>query len=263
MARDFSRVKRVVVKVGTSSLTTKDSRLDPRKVRKVVAEVMDLRREGKEVLLVTSGAIGAGVGRMGMKGRPEELSLLQAAAAVGQGILMRVYERYFDRYGQPIAQLLLTKEDFTHPERSKNLKNTLRVLLQWGVVPVVNENDSVAVEEIKFGDNDLLSAHLAVLARADLLILLSDVDGLYTGDPKREKGVRLVREVREFTPELERMGGMGAGGFGGMKTKIQAAKMACSRGIPVVVARAGERRVLKRLLKGEEIGTLFLPGGGK
>ena len=259
MARDFSGVKRVVVKVGTSSLTNRNSRLEPLKVRKVVREVMDLRRSGKEVLLVTSGAIGAGVGKMEMKGRPKELSLLQAAAAVGQGILMRVYERYFGRYGQPIAQLLLTKEDFTHPERSRNLRNTLQVLLRWGVVPVVNENDSVAVEEIKFGDNDLLSAHLAILSRADLLILLSDVNGLYTGDPKRERGVKLLREVREFTPQLERLGGKK--GFGGMRTKLQAAKMACSAGIPAVVARAGERRVLKRLLEGEEIGTLFLPGG--
>ncbi len=258
MARDFSAVKRVVVKVGTSSLTDKNSKLDPLKVKKVVKEVMSLRRLGKEVLLVTSGAIGAGVGRLGLKRRPGELSMLQAAAAVGQGILMNVYERYFGKYGQPIAQLLLTKEDFLHPERSKNLRNTLRALRSCGVVPVVNENDSVAVEEIKFGDNDLLSAHLAILSEADLLILLSDVNGLYTGDPKREKGVRILREVREFTPQLEKLAG--GKGFGGMKTKLQAAKLVCSAGIPAVVAKAGERNVLERLLRGEEVGTLFLPG---
>lgn len=256
MVRDFSKVKRIVVKVGTSSLTDRNSRLDPLKVKKIVKEVVGLRRKGKEVLLVTSGAIGAGVGRLGMKERPKELPMLQAAAAVGQGILMNVYERYFGRHGQPIAQLLLTKEDFVHPERRRNLKNTLRALRRWGVVPVVNENDSVAVEEIKFGDNDLLSAHLALLSGADLLVLLSDVNGLYTGDPKREREVRLLHEVREFTPQLERL----AKGFGGMRTKLQAAKLACSAGIPVVVARAGERNVLERLLRGEEVGTLFLPG---
>lgn len=257
MVRDFSKVERIVVKVGTSSLTDRNSKLDPPKVKKIVKEVMSLRRKGKEVLLVTSGAIGAGVGRLGMKERPRELPMLQAAAAVGQGILMRVYEKYFGKHGQPIAQLLLTKEDFFHPERSRNLKNTLGSLRSWGVVPVVNENDSVAVEEIKFGDNDLLSAHLAILSGADLLVLLSDVNGLYTGDPKREKGVRLLHEVREFTPQLERLAG--GKGFGGMRTKLQAAKLACSAGIPVVVARAGGKNVLERLLKGEEVGTLFLP----
>ncbi|MEM0359612.1 MAG: glutamate 5-kinase [Candidatus Hadarchaeales archaeon] len=257
MGRDFSKVKRIVVKVGTSSLTDKYSRLDYQKVRKIVREVMDLRKKGKEVLLVTSGAIGAGVGRLGMRKRPKELPMLQAAAAVGQGILMRVYEKYFGKYGQPIAQLLLTKEDFFDKERSKNLRNTLRVLRQWGVIPVVNENDSVAVEEIKFGDNDLLSAHLAILSEADLLVLLSDVNGLYTGDPKHDRKAKLLHEVREFTPQLERLAK--GKSFGGMRTKLQAAKMACSAGIPVVVARAGERKVLERLLSGEKVGTLFLP----
>lgn len=185
---------------------------------------------------------------------------LQASAAVGQGILMGVYEKSFSEYGQKVAQMLLTREDFMDPARRKNYENTLEVLLRWGVVPIINENDSVAVEEIRVGDNDMLSAYTATSARADLLVLLSDVDGLYTGDPRKDKNARLIKTVERVTPEVERMAGKASPrGFGGMMSKVRAAKIACEFGIPVVIARSLERKVLQRLLAGEPIGTFFPP----
>lgn len=262
--RDFSKVKRIVVKIGTSSLTDRRSRLDVNKIQKFVREVMKLRRAGKEVLIVSSGAIGAGIGRLELKERPHGIQELQASAAVGQGILMHVYEKYFSKYEQPVAQMLLTKEDFVDPTRRRNYENTLSVLLEWGVLPVINENDSVAIEEIKVGDNDLLSAYTAISAQADFLILLSDVDGLYTGDPRKDKNARLIRLVERVTPDIEKLAGKASPrGFGGMMSKVQAAKIASESGIPVVIARSDEKNVLERLLKGEEIGTIFLPKEGE
>jgi len=256
--RDFSKAKRIVVKIGTSSLTDERSRLDPKKVQKFVREAMELRRLGKEVLIVTSGAIGAGVGRLELEKRPREMGMLQAAAAVGQGILMQVYEKYFSEYGQPVAQMLLTREDFLNPVRQRNFENTLNILLRWGVVPIINENDSVAVEEIRVGDNDMLSAFVATSASADLLMLLSDVDGLYTSDPNKDKSARLIKEVERVTPEIEKLAGKASPrGFGGMVSKVQAAKIACEFGIPVVIAKSDERDVLKRVLAGEDMGTIF------
>lgn len=185
---------------------------------------------------------------------------LQAAAAVGQGILMQVYSKYFGDYGQQVAQMLLTGEDFTDPKRYRNFRNTLATLLRWGVVPIVNENDSVEVEEIRLGDNDTLSAHVAVGANADLLVILSDVGGLYAGYPGRGK---LIRTVEEVTPEVERLASRVFRGFGGMLTKLRAAKMVTKAGVPVVIANGEEERVLERVVAGEEIGTIFLPKGKK
>jgi len=262
--RDFSKAKRIVVKIGTSSLTDERCRLDPKKVQKFVREAMELRQSGKEVLIVTSGAIGAGVGRLELEKRPREMGMLQAAAAVGQGILMQVYEKYFGEYEQPVAQMLLTREDFLNPTRQKNFENTLNILLRWGVVPIINENDSVAVEEIRVGDNDMLSAFVATSASADLLVLLSDVNGLYTSDPNKDKSARLIKEVERITPEIEKLAGKASPrGFGGMVSKVQAAKIACEFGIPVVIAKSDERDVLKRVLAGEEIGTIFSARGKK
>jgi glutamate 5-kinase len=257
MGRDFRTVRRITVKIGTSSLTDERSRLDERKVGKFVHDVMSVR-EGREILVVTSGAIGAGVGRLNLKGRPDRLDMLQAAAAVGQGILMQTYEKFFSEYGQPVAQLLLTAEDFTHPERLRNLKATLQNLLSWGTIPIINENDTVATEEIRIGDNDLLAAQVAVHSNADLLVILSDVDGLFTEDPRNSAGARLVRLVEEVSPELEDAVSRSSKRFGGMYTKVLAAKMATSRGIPTVLANSAERDVLRRILEGEELGTLFL-----
>jgi glutamate 5-kinase len=256
---NLSKAKRIVVKVGTTSLTDERSRLDPQKMGKLVEEIMRLRTRGKEVILVSSGEIGAGIGRLNLESRPEEIPLLQAAAAVGQGILMQVYSKYFGDYGQAVAQMLLTGEDFTDAKRYRYFKNTLATLLKWGVVPIVNENDSVEVEEIRLGDNDTLSAHVAVGAKADLLVILSDVDGLYRNFSKRVTEKDLIRTVEKITPEIERLAGKNFRGFGGMRTKIRAAKIATKAGIPVVIANSKEERVLERVLNGEVTGTIFLP----
>ena len=253
------KARRIVVKIGTSSVTDRRSRLDPRKVGKLVEETMRLRARGKEIIIVSSGAIGAGVGRLNLERRPRDMPSLQAAAAVGQGILMQVYSKYFGEYEQPAAQMLLTGEDFTDPRRYRNFKNALATLLRWGVVPIVNENDSVEVKEIRLGDNDTLSAHVAVGANADLLVVLSDVGGLYAGYLGKGRRGRLIRTVERVTPKVERLAGRAFRGFGGMLTKVRAAKIATSAGIPVVIANGEEEHVLERVVAGEEIGTIFLP----
>jgi glutamate 5-kinase len=258
---NLSGAKRIVVKVGTTSLTDERSRLDPRKVGKLVEETMKLRARGKEIIIVSSGAIGAGMSCLNLERRPKKMPSLQAAAAVGQGILMQIYSKYFGDYGQAVAQMLLTGEDFTNAKRFQNFKNTLATLLRWGVVPIINENDSVEVEEIRLGDNDTLSAHVAVGARADLLVILSDVDGLYRNYTGKRKQGDLIKTVGKITREIERLATKNFRGFGGMRTKIRAAKVATRAGIPVVIANAGEERVLERVISGEEIGTLFLPRG--
>ncbi|MEW6222053.1 MAG: glutamate 5-kinase [Candidatus Hadarchaeota archaeon] len=255
--KELRKARRVVVKVGTKSLTD-NSKLDESKVRKLVSDVMVLRKQGRDVLVVTSGAVGAGVGRMGLAKRPKQLPLLQAAAAVGQGLLMQTYEKHFSRWKQPTAQMLLSAEDFTDPARYGNFKNTLSTLLKWGVVPIINENDTVAVEEIKLGDNDILSAYVAKGAKADLLLILSDVDGLYSGAPGDGKS-HIIPLVRRVTPKIERAVIKSSGGFGGMFTKVQAARMASEAGTAVVIANAAARNVLGRIIKGQEVGTMFLP----
>lgn len=260
--KSLSTVKRVVIKVGTSSITDSRSRLDPQKVGKLVASTMALRALGKEVIIVSSGAIGAGVGRLNLKRRPEEMSSLQATAAVGQGILMQTYTKYFGEYQQPVAQILLTAEDLREAVRYKNFRNMLAILMKWGVVPIVNENDSVAWEEIKVGDNDILSAHVAIGAKADLLVILSDVEGLYMDYANKGKRGKLIHVV-ERVADVEKHVSKSPRGFGGMSTKLRAAKMATEQGIPVVIATGGDDKVLERMIDGEEVGTLFLPKVGK
>jgi len=254
--KDLSKVKRIVVKVGTSSLTDKRSRLDPRKIGKLVEETMRLRARGKEIIIVSSGAIGAGIGCLNLERRPKKMPSLQAAAAVGQGILIQLYSKYFGDYGQPVAQMLLTGEDFADSKRYLNFRNAMAIVLKWGVVPIVNENDSVEVEEIRLGDNDTLSAHVAVGSSADLLIILSDVDGFYKGSTRKRRN--LISTVERVTRDIERLASRNFRGVGGMRTKIKAAKMVTKAGIPVVIANSGEKNVLSRIVEGEEIGTLFL-----
>lgn len=255
---DLRKSRRIVVKIGTKSLTDENRRLDEKKIEKFVNDVMKLKNSGREVLIVSSGAIGAGMGKMGMTGKPRKLSALQATAAIGQGILMQTYEKFFDRHKQVIAQILLSAEDFVDPERYKNFRNTATTLLKWGVIPIINENDTVATEEIKVGDNDLLSAYVAKGVKADLLILLSDVDGVYLGDPKKPES-EMLRIVERVTPRIERAVLKSSRGFGGMFTKVMAARIATEAGIATVIANSREKDVLARILNGEEIGTLFLP----
>ena len=252
----------MVVKVGSSSITGPDGEPDAGRLETLVAQLAALRKEGREVLLVSSGAIAAGAGKLGFKGRPSTVPEKQACAAVGQGILMQAYEKLFARHGVVTAQILLTREDLAERRRFLNARNTLHTLLHLGVVPVINENDTVAVEEINFGDNDFLSALVAGLVDADLLCLLTDTGGLYTADPRVVPGARLISSVAEITPELQRAaGGPGtARGSGGMASKLAAARVAVQCGTGVVVARAGEEAVLTRILAGRELGTFFSPG---
>ncbi len=193
--RDLGDVKRVVVKVGTSSLTYPNGNINLSAMEKLVRQAADLAHRGLQVILVSSGAIGVGVGRLGLSERPTTIPGKQAAAAVGQGLLMQIYEKLFAEYGKTVAQMLLTKDDLTSIKRRNNCRSTLQTLLGFGVIPIVNENDTVAVDEIKLGDNDTLSALVAAVAEADLLILLSDIDGLFSADPRRDANATIIPTV--------------------------------------------------------------------
>ncbi len=260
----LSHVGRVVVKVGTSTLTHATGKLDFSRMEQLVRQLSDLSNQGKEVILVTSAAIVVGTSRMGLSGRPRSTREKQAMAAIGQGVLMQVYEKLFAEYGHNVAQILLTREDINNGKRYNNARNTFQTLLQLGVVPIVNENDTVAVEEIEFGDNDSLSAYVARLAEADLLIILSDIEGLFTGDPRTDPQASLVDLVEEITPEIEAQCSPHCGelGVGGMSTKILAARIAAEGGIPMVIANGERPAVVREVLAGERVGTLFLPAPG-
>lgn len=260
MSREhLKNVKRLVVKAGTSNLTDERSRLDAHRIERLVEQLIGLKKLGKDIIVVSSGAIGAGIGRVNLLQRPDDISQLQAAAAIGQGILMQTYEHYFDKYHQPIAQLLLTKDDFTSTVRYENLKRTLETLVSWGVIPIINENDTVAVEEIRVGDNDTLAAHVAIGVNAQLLVILTDVDGLYTEDPSESKDGELIKVVEEVTPEVERRASRAGKGFGGMYTKVQAARRLSEEGISTVIVNGMKNDILKSVLEGNDVGTLFLP----
>ena len=244
-ARDRLRdARRIVVKVGTSTLTHPSGGMNLHRIEHLVRELIDEANQGKEVLLVSSGAIAAGMNTLGLKERPAGVPERQALAAIGQGALLHIYEKFFHEYGRTMAQVLLTKEN---------------ALLGMNVIPVINENDAVAVDEIKIGDNDNLSAVVAALVDADALIILSDIDGVYTANPRTDAAACLISEIPEITPETERLAG-GAGsaqGTGGMQTKIEAAKIAQNAGVTMVIARGDEDGIIRGILRGEEIGTLF------
>lgn len=255
----LNNVKRIVVKVGTSTITHENGLLNFDRIDKLARQLSDLHNQGKEVVLVTSGAIGVGAGRLGLKSKPGTIPEKQAAAAVGQGILLHIYEKFFSEYGQMVAQILLTKEDVINKTRYVNAKNTFNELISQGVIPIVNENDAVATHEIKFGDNDTLSALVTSLIEADLLILLSDIDGLYDADPKKIRSARLLEYVTEVTKEIEDLAG-GAGtkrGTGGMVTKLRAARIASDAYASMVIANGAYDNVIKEILSCKQIGTLF------
>lgn len=242
-------------------MTHNTGKLNLLQLEKLVRELADLRNLGKQVILVTSGAVGAGVGKLGLKCKPKTMPEKQAAAAVGQGVLLHMYEKIFAEYGQVVGQVLLTREDLADRKRYLNARHTLMALLQYGVLPIVNENDTVAVEEIRLGDNDTLSALVAGLVDADLLVLLSDIEGLYNGNPKTNPEACLIPVIEEITPEVEALAG-GAGttlGTGGMGTKLQAAKIAMNSGIPMVIAHGAKPGILQQIVTGEFTGTLFVP----
>ncbi|MBE3580085.1 MAG: glutamate 5-kinase [Thermoanaerobacteraceae bacterium] len=259
--RALADTKRVVVKVGTSTLTHQTGKLNLERMERLVRELADQVNAGRQVILVTSGAVGAGMGRLGLKERPRTLPEKQAAAAVGQGLLMHMYEKFFGEYGLTVAQVLLTRDDLADRRRYLNACHTFGALLRLGVLPIVNENDTVAVEEIRVGDNDTLSALVAGLVDADALILLTDSEGLYTADPRSCPDARLIPVVEEIGPEIEAAAGGGGSTWatGGMVTKLQAARLATSFGIPVIIASGLLPGRIAGILRGEEIGTLFLP----
>ena len=259
----MGQVKRLVVKIGSSSLTTRGRSLDRRVLRRLVADLVDLRERGMEVALVTSGAVAAGMGHLALEVRPRAIPDLQAVAAVGQNLLMNAYKGLFRRRGVPIGQVLLTAEDiFDNRRRYLNLENTFRSLFAYGAVPVINENDSVAVAELKrqIGENDMLAAYVTNLIRAQLLVILSDVEGLYSAYGPRGPEGELVRQMRygdaENLPTVERSGS--AVGSGGMETKLRAARLLMASGEMMVIAHARKHRLLD-IVDGCELGTLFLP----
>ncbi|MDD2498457.1 MAG: glutamate 5-kinase [Desulfitobacteriaceae bacterium] len=258
---DLAQAKRIVVKVGSSTLTCRTGKLDLNLINKLTCKLTNAENQGKEMILVTSGAVGVGMAKLGMQDKPKNIPEKQAAAAIGQGILLHMYEKMFKEYGQTVAQILLTREDISDRKRYLNARNTLNTLLGFGVIPIINENDTVAWEEINFGDNDTLAALVAGLVDADLLIILSDIDGLYTGNPKENPDAKLITLIENVTPEIEALAG-GTGthlGSGGMQTKIQAARIAGNSGIPMVIAQGKYPEVLDDILEGREAGTLFLP----
>lgn len=252
--------KRIVVKVGTSTITYSNGKRNFSQIDRLARELSDLQNQGKEMILVTSGAVAVGVDRLGLAKKPDTIPGKQAAAAVGQGVLMHTYEKFFADYGQVVAQVLLTKTESLDRHRYTNSRNTFMELLRQRVIPIVNENDVVALDELKIGDNDNMSALVAGIVDADLVIILSDVDGLYTANPQTHPEAELVHTVTEITPAIEESAG-GAGtlrGTGGMATKIQAAKAATSSGINLVIASGTEKNAVPRIVAGEEIGTLFV-----
>ena len=262
---EIGKAKRVVIKVGTALLTRAGVDLDERIIDDLVGQIADLMRGGVEVIIVTSGAISAGVGRLGLRARPKLLPELQAAAAVGQSVLIACYERCFGRHGHWVAQILLTHDDLRDRARHLNARNTINTLLALGVIPIINENDTVSVDEIKFGDNDMLSALVANLVKADLLVILSDIEGLMTADPKRSGAARLISEVSEITDEIISFaeGTGNSGGTGGMRSKLEAARIVTGAGETAVIADGREKNILARIFRGDDVGTLFLPSKEK
>jgi glutamate 5-kinase len=262
MSRDeLLESRRLVVKVGTSTITHGTGKVNLYRMERLVREIADLRNQGRDVLLVSSGAVGSGIGVLDYPGVPATIPLKQALAAVGQGTLLHIYEKLFGEYGIKIAQILLTRDVFDDRMRYLNARNTMLTLLEMGVVPIINENDTVAVEELKFGDNDRLSAMVACSINADLLVILSDIDGFYDRDPRSDNSAKLVSEINEITSEMEENSKSRGSSFssGGMVAKLVAARMTMASAIPMVIANAGEKDVLRRVLQGEQLGTLFVP----
>lgn len=251
--------KRIVVKVGTSTLTYANGRMNIRRLEQLVKVLSDVKNSGRDVILVTSGAIGVGTGKLGLSERPKTIGGKQAAAAVGQCELMYMYDKLFADYGHIISQVLLTRDGVEDPVRRANIISTLSELLKLGSLPIINENDTVATEEIEFGDNDTLSAMVAVLAEADGLIILSDIDGLLDANPKENPKASLIPLVNAIDDHLMSIaGGSGtARGTGGMTTKLHAAKIALDADIPMVIMNGTKPEKIYDVLNGESVGTLF------
>lgn len=253
-------MKRIVVKIGSNLLASAEHGLNRERLRRIAKDISDVIDKGYEVVIVSSGAIAAGLKKLGLKEKPKDIKLKQAAAAIGQSSLMWAYEHSFADCGKKTAQVLLTRDDVSDRVRYINAKNTLLTLLGYGVIPIINENDSTAVDEIKFGDNDFLASLVSGLLEAQMFVILSDVDGLYTKDPV-EEGAELISCVEEITADIEKMakGKGSAVGTGGMYSKLLAAKQTLEYGIPVVIMSGRKAGLLPRLIDGERVGTYFKP----
>lgn len=251
---------RIVIKIGTSTLAYPTGRMNIRRVEGLCRAMCDLKNAGNEIILISSGAIGMGIGKLGLKGRPSDMPTKQAAAAVGQCELMYTYDKLMGEYNHTVAQILLTAEDIDDEKRSENFRNTIFRLLALGAIPVINENDTVATDEIVIGDNDTLAAVVAADIRADLLVLLSDIDGLYTDDPRKNPDARLLPEVTELTEEILACGGERgtALGTGGMRTKLHAAQIATGAGIDMIIANGADPAVLYNISDHKPFGTRFV-----
>ncbi len=250
--------KRIVVKIGTSTLTYDTGKINFRRINDIARVLSDLRNCGYEVILVSSGAIGVAMGKLGYSKKPSDTKIKQSLAAVGQCELMAIYDRAFSEYHNTVAQILLTRSDIDIEKRMVHTKDTFNTLLEMGIIPIVNENDTVSVEEIEFGDNDSLSAIVAKIVEADILVLFSDIDGLYSSDPRSNPDAELISRVEDITKVLNTAGDTATNvGTGGMVTKLEAAKIANSAGISMLIANGNNIDALYDIIDGKEVGTLF------
>ncbi|MBR4979025.1 MAG: glutamate 5-kinase [Clostridia bacterium] len=251
---------RIVVKVGTSTIAYPTGNMNIRHMENLCKVLSDIKNAGNEVILVSSGAVGMGMGKLSLKKRPKLLSLKQAVASVGQCELMYTYDKLFSEHNHTVAQILLTADDVNNKERCKNYTNTINKLFELGVLPIITENDTVATSELLIGDNDTLAAAVAKTVNADILILLSDIDGLYTADPSKNKKAKLIKEIKEITPEIEALaGGSGSNvGTGGMVTKINAAKTVNAVGCDMIIANGKTPELLYDVIEGKSVGTRFV-----
>lgn len=257
--KDVASAQRIVVKVGTSTLTYSTGKMNLKRIDRMAMILSDLRNQGKEIVLVSSGAIGVAVGKLGLKKKPEDTKQKQAIAAVGQCELMYLYDKLFSEYNNTVAQILVTRDDVAVPRRKRNIQNTITALLDMGIIPVVNENDTVSFDEIEIGDNDTLSAIVAELVDADLLILFSDIDGMYSEDPHHNPDAKLLPLIYDVSEVKSLAGGAVTGqGTGGMITKLEAAQIATSAGIHMIIANGNNMDLIYDILDGKSVGTLFV-----
>lgn len=257
--KEVASAQRIVVKVGTSSLTYPTGKMNLKRIERLAMVLSDLHNSGKEVILVSSGAIGIAVGKLALKEKPSDTRTRQALAAVGQCELMYLYDKMFSEYKNTVAQILVTRDDISIPRRKRNIQNTFSQLMEMGIIPIVNENDTVATEEVEIGDNDTLSAVVAELVDADLLVLFSDIDGLYDKDPHQNRDAKLISAVYDVNEVRHLAGGAGTGlGTGGMFTKLDAAERATGAGIHMIITNGENTDALYNILNGEPVGTLFV-----
>ena len=259
MREELKKCKRIIIKVGTSTITYPNGSLNLKRMEELAWVLTDLKNSGKEVILVTSGAIGVGAVRIGLKERPTLIKQKQAAAAVGQALIMQIYHNFFDRYNQTVGQILLTKEEVSTQERYINTKNTLETLLEIGVIPIINANDTISTYEIEISDNDQLSAMVAEIVEGDLLILMTDIDAFYEENPNENPNAKRISQVDWVTDEIEQMAGDKGSAFsvGGMKTKLQAAKICQDASVKMIIVSGETPTIIHSVIEGVDVGTYF------